>query len=217
MAKIPVQERQLNEEQKKAVICDNSKILCIAGAGSGKTKVLTKRAWYLATLKSVDPSKVLAITFTRKARHEMIERLEKLIPGNAFSIETFNSFCEKILKANEDEVYGKDTAVMDYSTKIRLVNRIFEELRLSTDSVLDGYYTDRQLFPNDKRTLFLGFVNDIFSVLDYQRNNGLDDEKFYSLISSYYSSTFGIGINEILKKIKEHRSDKKLSGKCCSI
>ena len=78
--------------------------MCIAGAGSGKTRVLTKRVWYLSKLKSVSQNKILAITFTRKARTEMIERLSKLIPGNIIQIETFNSFCEKILRKNENEI-----------------------------------------------------------------------------------------------------------------
>ncbi len=195
----------LSLEQKKAVICDADKILCIAGAGSGKTKVLTKRAWYLTTLKSVEQSKILAITFTRKARHEMMERLNALIPNNTTSIETFNSFCEKILKVNEEEVYGKKTFVMDYSTKIRLIMKILDELGLSTDMILAGYYTDRQIFSSDKRTLFLGFINDIFSVLDYQRNNYIEEDKLTYMISNYYSADLGSSIIKIIKKIKDHK------------
>jgi superfamily I DNA/RNA helicase len=193
----------LSDEQKKAVICDSKKILCIAGAGSGKTKVLTNRVWYLSTLKGVDPSKILAITFTRKARHEMIERLAKLIPNNTITIETFNSFCEKILKENEDIIYGKETRVIDYGMKIKLVMKVLEELKLSVDSILNDYYTDKKLFSNEKKTLFFGFVNDIFSVLDYQQNNRIEDEKLYLLIRDYYSSALGTDIINTIKKIKE--------------
>ena len=95
---------KLSDEQKKAVIHTNPRILCIAGAGTGKTRVLTSRVWFLIKFRNIPQEKVLAITFTRKARREMIARLDKQIPGNLISIETFNSFCEKILKKNEDLV-----------------------------------------------------------------------------------------------------------------
>src|SRR3989338_5153043 len=66
---------EYNEEQKKAIICPAEKILCIAGAGSGKTTVLTKRIEFLVKFRSVNPEKILAITFTRKARQQMIIKL----------------------------------------------------------------------------------------------------------------------------------------------
>mgnify|MGYP001618047731 CR=1 FL=1 len=69
--------KSYNEEQKKAIISRKEKILCVAGAGSGKTTALTKRIEFLTTFRSVKPESVLAITFTRKARKEMIKRLMK--------------------------------------------------------------------------------------------------------------------------------------------
>ena len=64
-----------NENQKKAIISPSKKILCVAGAGSGKTSVLTKRIEFLIKYRGVDPKKILAITFTRKAKQEMKKRL----------------------------------------------------------------------------------------------------------------------------------------------
>jgi len=69
---------KFNDFQKKAIICKNKKILCIAGAGSGKTTVLTKRIEFLVNYCSQEPNKILAITFTVKARQEMFKRLSKV-------------------------------------------------------------------------------------------------------------------------------------------
>jgi superfamily I DNA/RNA helicase len=189
----------LSDEQKKAVVCNNDKILCIAGAGSGKTRVLTRRVWYLAALKTVEPSKILAITFTRKARAEMIERLTKLMPGTTLSIETFNSFCEKILQKHEDVVYGKKVRVMDYKTKIRLIMKILSDIGVSPESILDSYYTNKKLYSSDKKTLFLSFINDMFSVMDYQRNNNISDEKLDSMLINHPVP------RDIIRKIKEYK------------
>lgn len=191
----------LSDEQKKAVICGSRSILCIAGAGSGKTKVLTKRAWYLAAIKSVDPSKILAITFTRKARQEMGERLSSLMPGNNMQIETFNSFCENILKEKEEIIYGQKYTVIDYPSKVKLVMKSLQELNIDVDYLLNNYYSDRKLQSHDRKLLFLGFVNDLFSLMDYHRNNNMSDEKIKQSLIEYPN------IRAILSKIKEHKEN----------
>jgi len=83
-----------DDAQKKAIICNNNKILCIAGAGSGKTTVLTQRVDFLVRFRSVEPKKILAITFTKKAKAELLAR----ITNQSVVVETFNSFCEKLLR-----------------------------------------------------------------------------------------------------------------------
>ena len=97
-----------NDQQKKSIICKNQKILCIAGAGSGKTTVLTKRIEFLVKYCSEDPRKILAITFTKKARQEMLSRLSNEHLLDHVSVETFNSFCEKILRQHNNLVYEKE-------------------------------------------------------------------------------------------------------------
>ena len=105
-----------NEQQKKAIISDKKEILCIAGAGSGKTTVLTKRIEFLVKYRGIEPKKILAITFTRKARQEMQERLMKLkIETN---VETFNSFSEKILQRYSQLIYKRQVKVISYANKI---------------------------------------------------------------------------------------------------
>ncbi len=191
----------LSDEQKKAVTNPSKSILCIAGAGSGKTKVLTKRAWFLSKYK--DAKKILCITFTRKARQEMQERLDRMHNGHTIEVETFNSFCEKILRENSSEIYDKKYTVMGFKEKIELVTRILQDLNLQIDTVIDTYYTKRQLYSNDKRTLYLGFINDLFSLLDYQRNNYLSMEQFFGLFKSDYGEFAKKILIEIVKRKEE--------------
>lgn len=90
----------LNDRQKEAVLTNSSKIMVIAGAGSGKTKVLTTRFAYLIKEKNISPENILALTFTNKASKEMKERIEKVTDINQKEIQamTFHSFCVKVLR-----------------------------------------------------------------------------------------------------------------------
>ena len=91
---------ELNNKQKEAVLATEGPCLVIAGAGSGKTKVLTHKIAYLMTEKNVKPWNILAITFTNKAASEMKERVEKLVGDAAKDmwIGTFHSICVRILR-----------------------------------------------------------------------------------------------------------------------
>ncbi len=160
----------LNDFQKKAVIDNSKHILCVAGAGTGKTTVLTKRIEFLSKLKNVEEDKILAITFTRKARKEMINRLDKILPGNRLHIETFNSFCEKILLKSGHLIYDKAYKVLDFKNRILLVNHILKEMGYSPESATDLYFSHRKYISEDKRMLYLRFINDIFAVMDHYRN-----------------------------------------------
>ena len=90
----------LNEEQRKPVLDTEGAVLVTAGAGSGKTRLLTHRIAYLVSEKGVAPYHILAITFTNKAANEMRERLEKMLPSAAddMLISTFHSMCVRILR-----------------------------------------------------------------------------------------------------------------------
>ena len=90
----------LNDKQYEAVVNTDGPVLVIAGAGSGKTKVLTHKIAYLIQEKNVLPWNILAITFTNKAANEMKERIEKLIGDAAKDLwmGTFHSICVKILR-----------------------------------------------------------------------------------------------------------------------
>ncbi|MBW2988994.1 UvrD-helicase domain-containing protein [Candidatus Woesearchaeota archaeon] len=160
----------LNDFQKKAVIDNSRHILCVAGAGTGKTKVLTKRIEFLSKLKNIGDEKILAITFTRKARKEMIKRLEDMMPGNNLQVETFNSFCEKMLLRSGHLIYDRNYGVLDFRKRILLVNHVLKEMGHTQESAVDLYFSHRKHFSEDKMTLYLRLVNDLFAVMDHYRN-----------------------------------------------
>jgi superfamily I DNA/RNA helicase len=158
-----------NEEQKKAIVSPSNKVLCIAGAGSGKTTVLTKRIEFLVKHKSVNPKKILAITFTRKAKDEMISRLSSLNVDGVW-VETFNSFGEKVLNEYWREIYGRPFRLITYGEKIMAVREALNHLNLKVDDVLKEYFSERQRDSKTKDQLFNVFLNDCFFVIDYYKS-----------------------------------------------
>ncbi|MCK5176296.1 MAG: UvrD-helicase domain-containing protein, partial [Candidatus Aenigmarchaeota archaeon] len=157
---------QFNDEQKKAILSSNTHILCLAGAGSGKTTVLTKRIEFLVKYCSVDPKKILAITFTRKARAEMMRRLEQLSEVN---IETFNSFCEKILRQHNNLIYNKSVRVINYRDKIVMVNKALSSLNIAPGAAINIYFSPAQRGGKTVEQLFNIFMNDCFFIRDYYK------------------------------------------------
>ena len=124
----------LNEQQKKIAQHSDGPILVTAGAGSGKTRLLTHRICYLIQEKGIAPENILAITFTNKATNEMRERIEKMLPegGNVW-ISTFHSMCVKILRQNiaNLEGYTKFFTICDESDKDKLLKSIIKEKEIS--------------------------------------------------------------------------------------
>jgi DNA helicase II / ATP-dependent DNA helicase PcrA len=134
MAVAPSSERylaDLNPAQREAVLTTEGPLLVIAGAGSGKTRVLTYRVAHLLSTQGVKPQEVLAITFTNKAAGEMRERLEDLLPDRARSIWilTFHSACGRILRREAPRLgYRTNFTIYDQADQIRLVKSCLEEL-----------------------------------------------------------------------------------------
>ena len=118
---------QLNEDQIKPVLDINGNILVIAGAGSGKTKVLTARITYLLQM-GVDPQNILAITFTNKAAEEMKQRISKSSPqGEYITACTFHSLCAKILRIYGMVIgYDQNFTIYDEEDRARAVRRVLE-------------------------------------------------------------------------------------------
>ncbi len=166
-----------NEEQKKAIVSDAKSLLCVAGAGSGKTTVLTKRIEFLVKHKGVSPEKILAITFTRKARLEMEKRLIEL-GVRGVSIHTFNSFCERILQKYGAQIYGRQVRVQSYGDKILAMNMAVATLGLDMDSIIDEYFSAGQKKFRTSTQLSNSFMNDCFAVMDYFKVSGKGDYDF---------------------------------------
>ena len=169
-----------NEEQKKAIISPNQSILCVAGAGSGKTTVLTKRIEFLTKFRGVKPEKILAITFTKKAKEEMAKRLASLGITSVY-VETFNSFAEKQLKRHGSLIYSKPSRVVTFKDKIALVRSIMQKQGIFFDHIKDIYFTRKQLRERSNDELFFLFIRDIFAILDYFKNKVESITEFHTL------------------------------------
>ena len=106
---------KLNTEQIKPVLDTEGAVLVIAGAGSGKTRVLTSRIAYLIMEKNVSPSNIMAITFTNKAAGEMKDRLQTLVGDiSEMWVSTIHSMCVRILRKDIDKIgYDKNFSIYD--------------------------------------------------------------------------------------------------------
>src|ERR1700740_793830 len=133
----------LNPEQLAAVTLPHASALILAGAGSGKTRVLTTRiAWLLATGQA-SPMSVLAVTFTNKAAREMLTRLSALTPVNTRGmwVGTFHGLCNRMLRAHyRDAKLPQAFQIMDMQDQLALLKRGYKE-----HSIDDERFPPRQL------------------------------------------------------------------------
>lgn len=122
----------LNEQQLAPVEDTEGAVLVLAGAGSGKTRVLTYRIAYLIQNKNVEPYNILAITFTNKAAKEMKERVEKIVGQSNVLIATFHAFCAKILRAEIGnlEGYNSNFSIYDDGDCNRIISRILKDMEI---------------------------------------------------------------------------------------
>ena len=138
----------LNENQYKAATTIDSHVRIIAGAGSGKTRVLMARIVYLVNTIGVYPSRILAITFTNKATNEMKERLIHLLGEDAYSvrISTIHALCVRILREDADKLgYPKSFTILDSDDQRSILNPFYRELDI-----------DKKSFPLNK---VIGFIS----------------------------------------------------------
>ncbi|MCB0282910.1 MAG: UvrD-helicase domain-containing protein [Calditrichae bacterium] len=180
----------LNPEQKKAVLQTDGPVLILAGAGSGKTRTLTSRIAYLVKEKKIQPSKILALTFTNKAAREMKERVEKMIGENILGlwIGTFHSVSARIMRSEAEHMgYSKNFSIYDVDDQVRAIKKVISTLtvpqQLYTPKMIQNRLSkvkNQFLFPEDlydmKREGLDEYLPSIY--LSYQRflkeNNALD-------------------------------------------
>lgn len=127
--------QDLNEAQYEAVETTEGPLLIVAGAGSGKTRVLTRRLAYILIEKKAEPYQILAVTFTNKAAQEMKGRVAKLLGGDipGMNVSTFHSFCARLLR-QEAEALGYDNkfTIFDAADSVTLIKNCIKDLNLST-------------------------------------------------------------------------------------
>jgi len=177
----------LNKEQKEAVVFENGPLLIVAGAGTGKTTVLTRRIAYLIEEKGIKPEEILAVTFTEKAAREMEERVESLLPFDYYDfwISTFHSFCDRILKR-----YGLSIGI---PTNYRL-------LESSQSWILIKKNFDKFNFLKEYRPLGnpTKFIQALISHFSQCKNEGIYPENYIDYAKSLNEDKEGL---EMIKEV----------------
>src|SRR5215469_10623266 len=130
----------LNAQQREAVACTEGPLLILAGAGSGKTRVITHRIAHIITAHRVPPSAILAVTFTNKAAGEMRERAGALLDGHpldsAPNVSTFHSFCVRLLRRDGDPLaqirpgFTRRFSIYDDEEQIAIIKSAYRGLGL---------------------------------------------------------------------------------------
>ena len=128
---------QLNDEQIKPVLQTEGAVLVLAGAGSGKTRVLTSRIAYLVEEKNVPPQAILAITFTNKAANEMKERLSKIVDVSRSWVCTIHSMCVRILRTYAEEVgISQNFSIYSETERNNIIKKSFQECDFDDEKLL---------------------------------------------------------------------------------
>lgn len=180
----------LNDRQKEAVLYGDGPLLILAGAGSGKTSVLTKRVAYLIKERNVSPKNIVAITFTNKAAKEMKERIIKEVGKEGYDIQisTFHSFGLRIIKENFEKLgYEKNFTIIDSDDSLTVVKKILKEMGIDSTRFNPKFIKNQiSSCKNEMVTpeKYKNLVNDELSDITYKvykkyqdtllRNNSLD-------------------------------------------
>jgi DNA helicase-2/ATP-dependent DNA helicase PcrA len=162
---------ELNPAQREAVLATEGPVLVVAGAGSGKTRVLTYRVAHLVATSGVKPSEILAITFTNKAANEMRARLEALLGGivRAMWVMTFHAACGRILRREAPRLgYRSTFTIYDQADQVRLVKACLEELE------------------KDPKRFAPGGVH---AQISNAKNALVDSEEYAQRVASFYDQT----------------------------
>lgn len=162
----------LNDRQKEAVLHTEGPLLILAGAGSGKTRVLTHKIAYLIEEKGVFPGNILAITFTNKAANEMKERVANLLDGNVDNIwmGTFHSICVRILRRDIDKIgFERSFSIYDRDDQITLMKECIKERNLDKEIYKERSVLNTISSLKDSMTKPDTYINGNYT--DYYRRN----------------------------------------------
>lgn len=178
----------LNPEQQNAVKATDGPLLIMAGAGSGKTRVLTHRIGYLIVEKGVNPYNILALTFTNKAAREMRDRIGKMMGGTADEIwiSTFHSMCVRILRRDIDRLgFNRNFTILDTTDQ---------------QSVIKGILKDKNIDPKkfDPRAI-LGSISSA-------KNEMIDPEEYAKLAGGYFDQVVSDVYTEYQKRLRKNQA-----------
>ena len=192
----------LNNEQAQAVRTTDGPLLVLAGAGSGKTTVLTRRIAYIIEQGKARPWQILAITFTNKAAGEMLSRISSLVPDNAGDmwIKTFHSACLRILRCDIEKLGSKYTNVFnvyDTTDQKRLVKECVKALNLS-----DDMYPQKMLLSRISDCKNKGITPDEYekSVYDFKQKN---IARIYRMYQAKLEDNNSLDFDDLLNKTVE--------------
>lgn len=183
--------RGLNQVQQEAVRHGEGPLLLLAGAGSGKTRVLTHRVAYLISMRGVSPYHILAVTFTNKAAQEMKERIGRLVGENAARhlwVGTFHAACARLLREHGEKIgLDRDFLVYDDGDQLTLMREVMRELNLDEKKFAPrallshiSRAKEQLITPDTWASHFTGFFEDICGKAyplyqeKLRRNNALD-------------------------------------------
>jgi DNA helicase-2/ATP-dependent DNA helicase PcrA len=174
-----VESDALNDVQRDAVVHADGPVLIFAGAGSGKTRVLTHRIAYLVRERRVFPDRILAVTFTNKAAAELRSRLNALIGVDARDIwaGTFHSICVRILRRDGRKIgIASNFAIMDDTDQRAIVRDILHDLD----------YDERQVSPGGALAEISRAKNNLWTPAEYEtRNPSFIGERYASVYQEY--------------------------------
>jgi DNA helicase-2/ATP-dependent DNA helicase PcrA len=176
----------LNPQQREAVETTEGPLLILAGAGSGKTRVITYRIAYLIEHCDVRPGSILAVTFTNKAAAEMRERVERLIGGAGNGrpwVSTFHSFCVRVLRENGPRIgLPKDFSIYDEDDQLRVVKACLRHLGL----------TEREMQ-----------ARAVLSRISYAKNHGRSPETFFQAAADPLSERMAVVYDLYVRELKK--------------
>jgi len=190
----------LNPQQQEAVQHAGSPLLVVAGAGSGKTRVLTRRIAYLLAERNVAPYEVLAITFTNKAAGEMKERVAELVGDRARSmwVSTFHSACVRILRKEAQLLgYSNSFTIYDQSDSLRLITLVMRDMNLDS----------KKYAPRAVQSLISSAKNELQGPADYlnQSKNQFDQivADVYAIYQKRLTSANSMDFDDLIAKTVE--------------
>jgi len=191
----------LNDKQKEAVEFGEGPLLILAGAGSGKTRVLTHRIAYLIEKRGIFPGNILAITFTNKAANEMKERISKLLSNNVDDIwmGTFHSVCVRILRRDIDKIgFDRSFSIYDRDDQVTIMKECISELKLNKDVYKERAVLSKISELKDRMIAPDAYINENYSNF-YSRNVG----ELYALYEKKLKTYNALDFDDLILKTIE--------------